>query len=39
VDFAKKAWTEPGLFDFEGDFYNSQRVESYPKPHQGPTRP
>lgn len=36
VDFAKKAWTEPGLFDFEGDFYNSQRVESYPKPHQGP---
>lgn len=36
VDFAKKAWTESGLFDFEGDFYNSQRVESYPKPHQGP---
>lgn len=36
IDFAKKAWTEPGLFDFEGDFYNSQRVESYPKPHQGP---
>lgn len=36
LNFVMKAWTEPGLFDVKGDFYNSQRVESYPKPHQAP---
>jgi FMNH2-dependent dimethyl sulfone monooxygenase len=36
LDFVKKAWTEPGQFDIQGEYYNSRRVESYPKPHQGP---
>ncbi|MFF1255104.1 LLM class flavin-dependent oxidoreductase [Pseudarthrobacter sp. NPDC058329] len=36
IDFVQSAWSEPGLFDFNGSHYTAKNVESYPKPHQAP---
>lgn len=36
LEFVQKAWAEEGLFDYLGEYYSSQQVESYPKPHQAP---
>lgn len=36
IDFVQSAWSEPGLFDFNGSHYTATNVESYPKPHQAP---
>jgi len=36
LDLVKKLWSEPGSFDFEGDFFSGENLEAYPKPHQAP---
>ena len=36
LDLVQKLWSEPGSFDFEGDFFSGENLEAYPKPHQAP---
>ena len=36
LDLVEKLWSEPGSFDFEGDFFSGENLEAYPKPHQAP---
>lgn len=36
LDFVQKLWSEPGSFDFKGDFFDCKGVEAYPKPYQAP---
>jgi len=36
LDLVQKLWSEPGSFDFEGDFFSVENLEAYPKPHQAP---
>jgi dimethylsulfone monooxygenase len=38
LDVVKRAWAEPGTFDFEGHFLKLKGVRAYPKPF-GDTRP
>ena len=38
LDVVKRAWSEPGTFDFEGKFLTLKGVRAFPKPHAG-TRP
>jgi alkanesulfonate monooxygenase SsuD/methylene tetrahydromethanopterin reductase-like flavin-dependent oxidoreductase (luciferase family) len=38
IEAIKRAWTEPGTFDFEGKFLNLKGVRAFPKPY-GETRP
>ena len=38
LDAVKRAWAEPGTFDFEGKFLNLKGVRAYPKPY-GESRP
>jgi alkanesulfonate monooxygenase SsuD/methylene tetrahydromethanopterin reductase-like flavin-dependent oxidoreductase (luciferase family) len=38
IDAVKRAWSEPGTFDVEGEFLKLHRVRAYPKPYGG-TRP
>jgi dimethylsulfone monooxygenase len=38
IDAVKRAWTEPGTFDFEGRFLKLKSVRAFPKPF-GDTRP
>jgi alkanesulfonate monooxygenase SsuD/methylene tetrahydromethanopterin reductase-like flavin-dependent oxidoreductase (luciferase family) len=38
IDIIKRAWTEPGTFDVEGEFFKLKSVRAFPKPHGG-TRP
>jgi alkanesulfonate monooxygenase SsuD/methylene tetrahydromethanopterin reductase-like flavin-dependent oxidoreductase (luciferase family) len=38
IDVIKRAWTEPGTFDVEGEFFKLKSVRAFPKPHGG-TRP
>ena len=38
LDAVKRAWTEPGDFDFDGRFFKLKGVRAYPKPY-GDTRP
>ena len=36
LDLVEKLWSEPGSFDFEGEFFSGENLEAYPKPHQAP---
>lgn len=36
LDFAQELWTKDGSFDFEGEFFQANGVEAYPKPLSGP---
>jgi dimethylsulfone monooxygenase len=36
LDLVQMLWSEPGSFDFEGDFFSGENLEAYPKPHQAP---
>ncbi|MEW1807764.1 LLM class flavin-dependent oxidoreductase [Pseudarthrobacter sp. NPDC080039] len=36
LDFAQELWTKDGSFDFEGEYFQANRVEAYPKPLSGP---
>jgi alkanesulfonate monooxygenase SsuD/methylene tetrahydromethanopterin reductase-like flavin-dependent oxidoreductase (luciferase family) len=36
LDLVQKLWSEPGSFEFEGDFFSGENLEAYPKPHQAP---
>ena len=38
LDAVRRAWTEPGTFDFEGRFFKLKGVRAFPKPYGG-TRP
>jgi len=38
LDTVKRAWSEPGTFDFEGRFLKLKGVRAFPKPY-GDTRP
>ena len=38
LDAVKRAWSEPGDFDFAGQFFNLSGVRAFPKPYGG-TRP
>ena len=38
IDAVKRAWSEPGTFDFEGRFLKLKGVRAFPKPY-GETRP
>jgi alkanesulfonate monooxygenase SsuD/methylene tetrahydromethanopterin reductase-like flavin-dependent oxidoreductase (luciferase family) len=38
LDVVKRAWSEPGTFDFDGEFFKLAGVRAYPKPFAG-TRP
>jgi alkanesulfonate monooxygenase SsuD/methylene tetrahydromethanopterin reductase-like flavin-dependent oxidoreductase (luciferase family) len=38
IDAVKRAWSDPGTFDFEGRFLKLKGVRAYPKPF-GDTRP
>jgi alkanesulfonate monooxygenase SsuD/methylene tetrahydromethanopterin reductase-like flavin-dependent oxidoreductase (luciferase family) len=38
LDAVKRAWAEPGDFNFEGKFFNLAGVRAFPKPYGG-TRP
>jgi alkanesulfonate monooxygenase SsuD/methylene tetrahydromethanopterin reductase-like flavin-dependent oxidoreductase (luciferase family) len=38
MDTVKRAWSEPGDFDVDGEFFKLKRVRAEPKPH-GHTRP
>ena len=38
LDAVKRAWVEPGDFDFAGKFFNLSGVRAFPKPYGG-TRP
>jgi dimethylsulfone monooxygenase len=38
IDAVKRAWSEPGEFDFEGKFLQLKGVRAHPKPYGG-TRP
>ena len=38
IEAVKRAWTEPGTFDFEGRFLKLKGVRAFPKPY-GETRP
>lgn len=38
LDAVKRAWSEPGTFDFEGEFLKLKNVRAFPKPFGG-TRP
>jgi alkanesulfonate monooxygenase SsuD/methylene tetrahydromethanopterin reductase-like flavin-dependent oxidoreductase (luciferase family) len=39
VDLVLRAWTEPGPFTFEGDYYNLPYVNPWPRPLQQPHPP
>jgi alkanesulfonate monooxygenase SsuD/methylene tetrahydromethanopterin reductase-like flavin-dependent oxidoreductase (luciferase family) len=36
LDFAQELWSKDGSFDFEGEFFQANGVEAYPKPLSGP---
>jgi alkanesulfonate monooxygenase SsuD/methylene tetrahydromethanopterin reductase-like flavin-dependent oxidoreductase (luciferase family) len=38
LDVVKRAWSEPGAFDFDGQFLKLKGVRAFPKPYRG-TRP
>jgi len=38
IDAVKRAWSEPGDFDFDGTFFKLRGVRAFPKPYGG-TRP
>ena len=35
LDAVKRAWSEPGEFDFDGQFLRLKGVRAYPKPYGG----
>jgi alkanesulfonate monooxygenase SsuD/methylene tetrahydromethanopterin reductase-like flavin-dependent oxidoreductase (luciferase family) len=39
LEFLNKCWTEPGMFSFEGKFYQAHDIEVFPRPLQKPFRP
>jgi alkanesulfonate monooxygenase SsuD/methylene tetrahydromethanopterin reductase-like flavin-dependent oxidoreductase (luciferase family) len=39
TDLVIRAWTEPGPFEFEGEFYNLPYVNPWPRPMQQPHPP
>lgn len=38
LDIVKRAWSEPGTFDFHGKYFKLSKVRAFPKPYGG-TRP
>jgi alkanesulfonate monooxygenase SsuD/methylene tetrahydromethanopterin reductase-like flavin-dependent oxidoreductase (luciferase family) len=38
LDIVKRAWVDPGEFDFHGKYFHLSRVRAFPKPYGG-TRP
>ncbi|HAC33102.1 MAG TPA: LLM class flavin-dependent oxidoreductase [Gammaproteobacteria bacterium] len=38
-DLIKRAWTEPGPFEFDGEFYHFKYVNVWPRPYQQPCMP
>jgi alkanesulfonate monooxygenase SsuD/methylene tetrahydromethanopterin reductase-like flavin-dependent oxidoreductase (luciferase family) len=36
LDLVQKLWSEPGSFNFEGEFFSGENLEAYPKPYQAP---
>lgn len=38
LDTVKRAWSEPGTFDIDGEFFKLKSVRAFPKPYGG-TRP
>ena len=38
IEAVKRAWTEPGTFDFEGRFFSLKSARAFPKPY-GESRP
>ncbi|OZM80779.1 LLM class flavin-dependent oxidoreductase [Pseudonocardia sp. MH-G8] len=36
IDYATRLWSEPGSFEVDGEYFNGNLLEAYPKPHQAP---
>jgi alkanesulfonate monooxygenase SsuD/methylene tetrahydromethanopterin reductase-like flavin-dependent oxidoreductase (luciferase family) len=36
LDLVLKLWSEPGSFNYEGEFFSGENLEAYPKPFQAP---